>query len=98
FHSVIRDLIPSLGVTELERAVVNISSLLPFSQLGNETRDNFSAILALQEEIHYLSCVVLQNRMALSVLVATQGGGVCTVINSSCSYVDQRGRIKKDLA
>ncbi|NXD03751.1 ERVV2 protein, partial [Certhia familiaris] len=97
FHSAIRALIPSLGVIELERAVVNISSLLPFSQTENETRDNFSAILALQEEIHDLSCVVLQKRMALSFLVTTQGG-VCAVINTSCSYVDQSERIKKDLA
>ncbi|NXR42518.1 ERVV2 protein, partial [Zosterops hypoxanthus] len=97
FYRVIRALIPSLGVIELERAVVNISSLLTFSQSGNKTLDNFSAISAFQEEIHDLSRVVLQNRMALNFLVATQGG-VCAVINTSCSYMDQSGRIKKDLA
>ncbi|NWV88389.1 ERVV1 protein, partial [Machaerirhynchus nigripectus] len=56
---------------ELERAVVNISAII--EHIERRTAD---AILALQEEIHYLSCMVLQNRMALNFLLATQGG-VC---------------------
>ncbi|NWV90494.1 ERVV2 protein, partial [Machaerirhynchus nigripectus] len=92
FHSVIRALIPSLGVTELERAVVNIYNIS--AVIERQTSDVISAI---QEEIRDLSCVVLQNRMAPNFLLAAQGG-MCAVINTSCcSYVDQSGRNKKDL-
>ncbi|NWR25266.1 ERVV2 protein, partial [Emberiza fucata] len=84
FHSAIRVLIPSLGVIELDRAVVNISAII--KHIEWQTSD---AISALQEEIHDLSCVVLQNRMALNFLLATHRG-VCAVINTSCCfYMDQ---------
>lgn len=84
--------IPWLGVSELEKAIVNISAVI--EKLENKTLD---AIKAHQEEISSLSQVVLQNRMALDLLLAAQGG-VCTVINTSCCmYVDQSGRISTDL-
>lgn len=35
--------------------------------------------------------------MALNFVLAAQGG-VCAIINTTCSYVDQGRRIKKDLA
>ncbi|XP_071412245.1 syncytin-A-like [Pithys albifrons albifrons] len=93
FHSIVRAAIPSLGVSELEKAVVNISAIL--ENLQDKTTD---AITALKEEVHSLSRVVLQNRMALNLILASQGG-VCKVINTSCcSYIDQSGRIEKDLA
>ncbi|NWQ71928.1 ERVV2 protein, partial [Neopipo cinnamomea] len=86
-------LIPSLGVSELEKAIVNISAVIEHIQ--NQASD---AIMALQEWVLSLFHVVLQNRMALNFLLASQGG-MCTVINTSCcSYVDQSGRINKDLA
>ncbi|NXT66319.1 ERVV1 protein, partial [Chaetops frenatus] len=56
---------------ELETAIVNISAII--EHIEQQTSD---AILALQEEIHYLSRIILQNRMALNFLLATQGG-VC---------------------
>ncbi|NXU15018.1 ERVV1 protein, partial [Pardalotus punctatus] len=56
----------------LERAAVNISAIL--EHIEHQTSDTISS---LQEEIRYLSRVVFQNRMALSFLLATQGG-VCT--------------------
>ncbi|NXO71016.1 ERVV1 protein, partial [Phainopepla nitens] len=56
---------------ELERAVVNISAVI--EHIERQTTD---AILALQEEVHGLSCMVLQNRMALNFLLAAEGG-VC---------------------
>ncbi|NXE01881.1 ERVV1 protein, partial [Chaetorhynchus papuensis] len=92
FHSVIRALIPSLGVSELERAVVNISVII--EHIEQWTSD---AILALQEEIRDLSHVVSQNRMALSFLLATQGGMCAVIMSCCCFYVDQSRRIKKDL-
>ncbi|NXR23085.1 ERVV2 protein, partial [Cinclus mexicanus] len=92
-HSVIRALIPCLGVIELERAFVNISAVI--EHIEQQTTDT---ILALhEEEIHYLSHMVLQNRMDFNFLLAAQG--VCAIINTTyCFYVDQSRRIKKDLA
>ncbi|NXG08090.1 ERVV1 protein, partial [Sakesphorus luctuosus] len=57
--------------SELERAIVNISAVV--ENIQNQTLD---AIAALQEEVHSLSHVVLQNQMALNLLLASQGG-VC---------------------
>lgn len=67
-------LIPSPGVSGLEKALVNISATL-------EKKDNFTidALRALQVEVSSLSTVVLQNQMALDLLTAKEGG-VCTVI------------------
>lgn len=42
--------------------------------------------------------VVVQNRMVLNFILSLQGD-ICAIINTTCcSYVDQSGRIKKDLA
>ena len=60
FHSFIR-FIPTLGVSELEKAIINISAI------ENSTMD---AILELQTEVSSLSQVVLQNRVALDLLTA----------------------------
>ncbi|NXC40518.1 ERVV2 protein, partial [Penelope pileata] len=92
FHSFVMWLIPSLGVSELEKAIVNISAVI--EEKGNCTAD---AIQALQAEVSSLSQVATQNRIALDLLVASQGG-VCMVINTSCSvYMDQSRRIATDL-
>ncbi|NWH83989.1 ERVV1 protein, partial [Aegithalos caudatus] len=56
---------------QLERAVVNTSAII--EHIEQHTTD---AISALQEEVHGLSCMILQNRMALNFLLAPQGG-VC---------------------
>ncbi|NXT68694.1 ERVV1 protein, partial [Chaetops frenatus] len=56
---------------KLERAVANISAVI--EHIERQTSD---AILALQEEVHGLSPMVLQNRMALDFLLAAEGG-VC---------------------
>lgn len=62
--------------------------------LENETLD---AIIALKEEVQSVAKIVLQNRMALDILLAAQGG-VCAVVNTSCCvYVDQSGRIERDI-
>ena len=78
FQSFVRWLFPQVGVSELEKARVNISAVI--EQIGNKTSD---AIAALQEEVSEITKITIQNRMALDMLLASQGG-VCTVINTSC--------------
>ncbi|NXP83444.1 ERVV2 protein, partial [Ramphastos sulfuratus] len=93
FHSFVRWFIPWLGVSELEKAIVNISAVI--ESIENKTMD---AIQAQQVEINSLAQVAQQNRMALDLLLASRGG-VCTVINTSCCvYIDQSGRIATDLS
>ncbi|NXD74319.1 ERVV1 protein, partial [Eolophus roseicapillus] len=58
--------------SELEKTIVNISATI--ENIENRTID---AIQAVQEELTSLSKVVLQNRMALDILLASQGG-VCS--------------------
>ncbi|NXN20321.1 ERVV2 protein, partial [Indicator maculatus] len=92
FHSFARWFLPWLGVSELEKAIINISAVI--EKIENRTID---MIKAQQIEIKSLAQVVQQNRMALDLLLASQGG-VCTVINTSCCmYVDLSGRIATDL-
>ncbi|NXP24389.1 ERVV1 protein, partial [Scytalopus superciliaris] len=57
---------------ESEKAIINISAII--EHIENHTSD---AIMALKEEVCGLSHVVLQNRMALDFLPASQGG-LCT--------------------
>ncbi|XP_040977177.1 endogenous retrovirus group V member 2 Env polyprotein-like [Aquila chrysaetos chrysaetos] len=92
FHSFVWWLFPMLGVSELEKTIVNISATL--DEIFNTSTN---AIANMQVEIASLSLVVVQNRMALDILTA-EAGGVCTVINQSCcSYVNREGQIEKDL-
>ncbi|NXC51360.1 ERVV2 protein, partial [Penelope pileata] len=92
FRSFVRRFIPSLGVSELEKAIVNISATM--EQIENLTMD---AIKNLQIEVSSLSKVVLQNRMALDILTAKEGG-VCMIINTSCcAYVNRDRQIETDL-
>lgn len=92
FHSFVRWFLPWLGVSEIEKALVNISAVI--EEVENNTVD---AIRAQQEEISSLAQVVQQNRMALDFLLASRGG-VCTVINTSCCvYIDQSHRVTTDL-
>ncbi|NWV31695.1 ERVV2 protein, partial [Grantiella picta] len=79
FDKFMRGLVPWLGVTELEKAIVNISGVI--EQIENRTSD---AIGVLQQEVTSLSNVVKENLMALDLILASKGG-VCTVINI-CVY------------
>ncbi|XP_077646896.1 syncytin-A-like [Lonchura striata] len=93
FHFFARWFLPWLGVSELEKAIINISAVV--EDIENKTID---AIQAQQIEINSLAQVVQQNRMALDLLLASRGG-VCTIINTSCCvYVDQNNRIATDLS
>ncbi|NXH67985.1 ERVV2 protein, partial [Hydrobates tethys] len=92
FHSFVRWFFPWLGVSELEKAIVNISATV--ERIENFTID---AILGVQTEVSSLSKVVLQNRMVLD-LIMTKEGGVCLVINESCcSYINQEKRVETDI-
>lgn len=93
FHSFARWFLPWLGVSELEKALVNVSATLEI--INNSTID---AIQALQEEVTSLSKVVFQNRLGLDMLFAQQGG-LCTVLNERCcTYINQDKRIETDLS
>ncbi|KAJ7423976.1 hypothetical protein BTVI_08033 [Pitangus sulphuratus] len=93
FHSIVIAMIPFLGVSELEKAIVNISAVI--ENIQDQASD---AISALQEEVRSLSRVVLQNRLALNILLASQGGEYKVINTNCCSYIDQSGRINNDLA
>lgn len=67
FHSFVRWLIPSLGVSELEKSIVNI--LATIEEMENRTVD---AILAVQEEVTGLSKVVLQT-LSIGPLIGISG-------------------------
>ncbi|NWQ99769.1 ERVV1 protein, partial [Paradoxornis webbianus] len=54
---------------ELERTVVNISAVIEHIE-----QCTAYAISALQEEVNSLSRAVMQNRMALNFIFASQGG------------------------
>lgn len=79
-------------MSELEKAIVNISATLEI--IENATID---AIRTLQGEVSTLNKVVLQNRMALDLLTAKEGG-VCVARNQSCcAYVDKAWRVETDI-
>ena len=92
FHSFVRWFLPWLGVSELEKAIVNISAVLEKTE--NLTID---IMKNLQTEVSSLNKVVLQNRMALDLLTAKEGG-VCMIINTSCcAYINKNNQIEADL-
>ncbi|NXY44665.1 ERVV2 protein, partial [Ceuthmochares aereus] len=92
FLSFARLFILWLRVSELEKAIINVSAEL--ENIENQTLDAFRAV---KEETSQVSRVAVQKLMALDLLLASQGG-VCTVVNTSCYvYVDQLGRIETDL-
>jgi len=92
FHSLVRWFLPWLGVSELEKDIVNISTVLEkMENLTVHTMEN------LQTEVSSLSKVVLQNRMALDLLTAKEGGG-CMIINTSCcAYINKDRQREADL-
>ncbi|NXP38511.1 ERVV2 protein, partial [Leiothrix lutea] len=93
FHSAIMAPVPSLEVMELEKAIVNIPAIIEHTE--NHISD---VIVALQEEAQGLAHVILQDRLGLDSLLISQVG-MCRVTNTNCcSYIDETGRIKKDLA
>ncbi|NXA57214.1 ERVV2 protein, partial [Nothocercus julius] len=81
-----------LGVSELEKALVSISAVV--ERICNETSH---AIIVLEEGGSEIAKIVIQNKVALDMLLVSQGGE-CTVINTICCvFIDQSGRISTDL-
>ncbi|KAF1521241.1 Endogenous retrovirus group V member 2 Env polyprotein, partial [Eudyptes sclateri] len=78
FHSFVRWIFPWLGVSKLEKAILNVSATMELAL--NATGD---ALLSQQREIESFRQFSAQNRMALDVLFASQGG-IYAVINGSC--------------
>ncbi|NXJ20995.1 ERVV2 protein, partial [Dicrurus megarhynchus] len=79
-----------LGVSELEKALVNISVAI-------ESLGNCDAIVTFQKKVSQLSEISLKNEMSVDTFLALHGG-VCTIINTShCMFVDQSGRISADV-
>ncbi|NWW17999.1 ERVV2 protein, partial [Falcunculus frontatus] len=92
FYSFTWWFLPWLGVSELQKTVVNFSATTEYTE--NHTTD---VITALQKEVKSLSQVALQKQTALDLLLASQGEE-CIVINTSCSvYIDQCGRVSTDV-
>ncbi|NWU67317.1 ERVV2 protein, partial [Pterocles burchelli] len=92
FHSSARWFILWLEVSELEKAIVNVSA-----ELENIKNKIIDGITVLQEEVSPVNPTALQNRMALGRMLASQGA-VCTGINTSCCVqVDQSGRVTTHL-
>ncbi|NXU94153.1 ERVV2 protein, partial [Xiphorhynchus elegans] len=56
---------------ELEKAIINISAVI--EHLENRT---MNAVKALKKELHGLSRIMMENRVALDFVLASQGG-VC---------------------
>ncbi|NXJ58619.1 ERVV1 protein, partial [Spizaetus tyrannus] len=56
--------------SELEKAIVNVSAVV--ETLANTTAD---ALGKLQAEIDSLAKITIQNRLALDMLTAKEGGG-----------------------
>jgi len=92
FHSLLRCFMPSLGVSELEKAILNISG--ETEKLANSTAHG---LLTLQKEVSEFSKITIQNRMALDLILASQGG-VCTILSvSCCMYTDHSGELITDV-
>ncbi|XP_054246936.1 endogenous retrovirus group V member 2 Env polyprotein-like [Indicator indicator] len=92
FHSFVRWLIPMIGVSELEKAIVNISASMEIALAATE-----DAIRAEQKEIESLHKITGQFKYALDILFAKEGG-LCTIVNDSCcTYVNEEKKIEMDL-
>jgi len=92
FRSFVRWLFPHLGVSELGKAIVNISATI--EQIENLTA---GAIQGIQQEVSSLGKVVSQNRMGLDMLLAKEEG-LCMVINQTCcTYINHEKRVETDL-
>lgn len=92
FHHFAWAFLPWLGVSALEKAIINI--LASLEKIENVTID---AIQTVQLETTSLSQVTLQKHMALDYLVETQKG-VCALINNTrCFYVNQDKKRETDI-
>uniref|UniRef100_A0AAQ4Q9N1 Uncharacterized protein n=1 Tax=Gasterosteus aculeatus aculeatus TaxID=481459 RepID=A0AAQ4Q9N1_GASAC len=71
-------LIPSYGTYRSQEEIMALSTVL--ERHRNKTS---KALSEMQKEVNDIKHMVLQNRMALDLVLASQGG-VCKIINSEC--------------
>ena len=77
--------VPSLGTTDV---MLRVDALTNLTQQA--LQDSQKAISALNVEQAQIRKVVLQNRLALDILTAAQGG-TCTIIHTQCcTYIPDR--------
>ncbi|XP_053145449.1 endogenous retroviral envelope protein HEMO-like [Hemicordylus capensis] len=88
FHKAWREILPGLGAMELERAIMNISR-----EIEKSFNDTLSMLMDLQLEVPSFSQVVLQNRRALDILAAQQGGACALIGGKCCYYIDKNHQI-----
>ena len=72
------EFVPSLGTTDV---MLRVDALTNFTQ--QVLQDSQKAISALNSEQAQIKKVVLQNRLALDILTAAQGG-ICAIIHTQC--------------
>ena len=70
--------VPSLGTTDV---ILRVNALTNFTQQA--LQDSQKSISALNAEQAQIRKVVLQNRLALDILTAVQGG-TCAIIHTQC--------------
>ncbi|XP_053169686.1 endogenous retroviral envelope protein HEMO-like [Hemicordylus capensis] len=88
FHQWTRTILPRLGVNQLEKAIINISRQIELS--FNQT---LLALTDMGTEINSLGEVVRQNRRALDILTAQEGGACAVLGEVCCFYVNETGSI-----
>ncbi|NXX46976.1 EFC1 protein, partial [Tricholaema leucomelas] len=91
FHSFARWFLPWLGVSELEKAMVNISA--GFRMALNATGESLTA---QQTEIESLRKASAQYKLTLDILFAKEGGLFAMLNDSCCFCVDQSKRSEMD--
>ncbi|XP_053149086.1 endogenous retroviral envelope protein HEMO-like [Hemicordylus capensis] len=93
FHQAWRAMLPGLGVIELEIAVKNISK-----EMEKSFNSTLKMLMEVQQEVDSLSKVVVQNRKALDILAAQQGGACALIGEKCCYYVNNQGKIDQEAA
>ena len=74
--------VPSLGTTDV---MLRVDALTNFTQQA--LQDSQKAISALNAEQTQIRKVVLQNRLALDILTAAQGGTCAIIHTQCCTYI-----------
>ena len=74
--------VPSLGTTDV---MLRVDALTNFTQQA--LQDSQKAISALNAEQAQIRKVVLQNRLALDILTAAQGGTCAIIHTQCCTYI-----------
>ena len=83
------------GSAGLSDSISTARQLSP--ELTQQTADLAAQINTLQEQINSLAGVVLQNRRALDLLTANQGGTCVMLKEDCCFFVNQLGKVQTNL-